>query len=467
MKFLLLNPPPKDTKLITDASVSREVGISSFEYVYPPLGLMYVAALLERNGHSCRIIDGNVEDAGFGSLDRMIKRTRPDVLAVQMPPSLMDSYSAVLRRLKEGNRLLIAYMGPFPTMNAGRCLEYGADFVVRGEPELTLLELGEALERGGDAGKIRGISYKEGKPVHNPDRELIGDLDGLPYPARHLIDNGRYFIPFANEPFTTIITSRGCPHQCIFCPTRIYFGNTLRLRSIGNVIGEIRECVERYGLRHICFWDDTFNVDMNRAKRLCRAIIRERLRIRWFCLSRVDKVDEELVRLMRLAGCYNIQYGVESASQRVLDNIKKGITVEQIEKAFAMTKKRGISTTGFFMFGNLGETPETMMQTIRFARKLNPDYARFCLATPFPGTEFHEIIRGKFKQEWERSDILHSMDMEHASSRQMDAALDYAYRSFYLRPGFILKEMLKIRSLNGVNYRIKQAGWLLRNTLAK
>jgi anaerobic magnesium-protoporphyrin IX monomethyl ester cyclase len=463
MKAILLNPPPIDSKLITDSSVSREIGISSFEYIYPPLGLMYLGSILEREGHDSEIFDGNVNVVSFQKLVRYINRKSPDMLAIQMPPVLYEHYSKL--REEVDRKTVIVHMGPFPTINPEMSLNSGADYVIRGEPELTITNLMDALGSGGDVSRVKGISYRRnGKVVHNDDAGLIKDLDDLPFPARHKINNRKYFIPFANEPFTSIITSRGCPHRCIFCTTRIYFGRTLRLRSIENVIEEIKECVEKHKINHICFWDDTFNVNINRAKELCRRIIEEGLRIRWFCLSRVDKVDYELLKLMKESGCYNIQFGVESASQKILDNIKKDITISQIEYAFKASKVLGIETTAFFMIGNPGETRETIEKTIEFSRKLDPDYARFCLATPFPGTEFYENEKCG-EQDWSKSDILHSTDTEFIKGEEIEAYLRKAYRSFYFRPRFIVREMMKVRNLSSLKYKSKQAIWLMRNTL--
>jgi len=204
-------------------------------------------------------------------------------------------------------------------------------------------------EGGKGVEEVRGISYREGKEVrHNPEQPLLEDVDKFPFPARDLLPNEKYSAPFARHvPFGLILTARGCPFRCVYCATRGYYGNSWRARSVENVIAELKEMVERYRIRDIGFWDDTFTVNKKRVIEICRRIIGEKLKIGWICLARVDTVDPEILSWMKKAGCYQIQYGVESGDEEILRNLGKNTTVAQIKRAFQWSREAGIEVNLF------------------------------------------------------------------------------------------------------------------------
>jgi radical SAM superfamily enzyme YgiQ (UPF0313 family) len=337
------------------------------------------------------------------------------------------------------------------------------DSVIRREPELTAQDLVDAVEKGRDLLKVLGISFKQsdGNIVHNEDRPFNENLDDLPFAARHLLDNAKYTLPVINEPYTLIITSRGCPHSCIYCTAYQYYGKKLRLRSAENVVDEMQECFEKHNLRNFTMWSDTFNQNRKFVMEVCAELKKRGLekKIRWMANSRVDHVDPEVLREMRSSGCIGVSYGVESGVEEILKNMKKGATAEQARVAVRQTKEAGIEVLTHIIFGLPGETMETIKETIKYVKELDPDYAQFYCAIPFPKTELEEM--GK-KNGWITTDdyakyelnqpILHLPTL---SVEQLQEARNMAYRQFYLRPAYIFKRLRKIKSFGDLltNYR--------------
>jgi radical SAM superfamily enzyme YgiQ (UPF0313 family) len=236
--------------------------------------------------------------------------------------------------------------------------------------------------------------------INTGNRPLIGDLDSMPFPARDLVPYKKYTSLLATSSVvTTMFTSRGCPYKCSFCD-RPHLGSVFRYRSAEDVVAEMEECI-RMGIGEILIYDDTFTVNRQRVMDICNLILKKRLKFRWDIRARVNTVDFEMLKLLKKAGCERIHYGVESGNQGILNILKKGITLEQVRKAFRMTKKVGISTLGYFMIGSPSETRETIMQTINFAIEIGADFAHFTITTPFPGTELYRdaLKKGLIKTE--------------------------------------------------------------------
>lgn len=267
------------------------------------------------------------------------------------------------------------------------------DIIVRGEGETTVLELVKTLEKNGDLSKVKGITYRNSNVIiTNDDRELIRDLDSLPFPAYHLLPMNKYKI--LNKKYINIITSRGCPFRCEFC-FKFVFGNKFRIRSVKSVINEIEYLYKKFDIRIFSFSDDVFTLRRERTVEICKKIIDKDLNILWTCNTRVDLVDDKLLKLMKESGCIRISYGVESGSQKTLDYLKKDITLQQIKKALKLTRENGIATYITLMVGFPHENKEEIKKTVIFAKKLRADDYELHHFMPCPNAE----IFNNFKQE--------------------------------------------------------------------
>lgn len=421
-----------------------------------PLGLGYLAAVLEGAGHEVEIYDAVVETEELGHI---LDRGEFDLVGVSaVTPLIYEAWEVAAQAKEKGAVTVLG--GPHPTLLPDESLERpGVDIVVRGEGEETIVELVQALEEGSDLEGVLGISFKKGTTVHNPSRPLSEDLDSLPFPAHHLLKIERYtnLQPLTdgldpNARAYTIVTSRGCPYGCIFCSKAIT-GRTWRPRSPENVVAEWRWLVKDLGATEIGITDDVMTLDAKRAKRICRLLIQEGLNhTPWITVHgiRVNDVDEELLHLMKEAGCKRVGFGVESGSQRVLDYMKKGQSIEEIRCAFHWSKKAGLETMGFFIFGMPTETEETMEATIRLALELDPDLANFMIAAPYPGTELYKIILHEgnlFSRDW-RDFAIHDekarFAMGEVTAELVERKWHEAYRRFYLRPSRILKRLFSL-----------------------
>ena len=350
-------------------------------------------------------------------------------------------------------RALLALLGPHVSVFAEDALRASrADIVVRGEPELVLADLARALDGGSTFESVAGLSIKRDDEVrHAPDRPPITDLDSLPFPARHLLPLDRYqSAVWGKKPFTTMLTSRGCYYGCSYCPYRIGYGAKWRGRSPDNVVAEIEECVNRYKVREILFRDPLFTADKERALQICSLISERGLRVDWRCETRVDLLDEDMVRTFAQAGCKGINFGVESGNERILRDVgRKRIPAERLTKGFRRCRTEGIETLAFFIIGLPGETEETVAETVRLAIELDPDTAQFTAATPYPNTSYYHYLKkeGLLKQDWSlftsRAPVVGTHDLDPEKLRQL---ISRAYRMFYFRPHYLLMRMKKLTS---------------------
>jgi anaerobic magnesium-protoporphyrin IX monomethyl ester cyclase len=462
LKAMFVVPPlgPGDFATQTDAVLARCAGIyTKTDYVVPPLGLAYVCAAVEAwAGAEVNLVDAVAgKDAVEETVDA-ITRFKPDILYAAAGTSTLRRDLRFLARCKDAlPGLTTAVMGTHVTVLPGDAfVEPGADFGIRGEPERTAAELGVALSDGKPVEDVSGLAIKRnGSFKLTPDRPLITDLDEIPHPAR------RFFRPYVYSPpftrgnrFDVLITSRGCPYRCNYCSTGAYYGKKIRFRSPADVVAELREMVEDEGVTQVGFWDDTFTIGKRRVMEICDRIEKSGLEFEWMCMSRVDTVDEETLAALRRAGCYLILYGVESGSQRVLDAMKKEITLAQVERAFEMTYDAGIEAAAFFMFGNLEETEEDIRATIEFAKKLKASFASFNIATPYPGTELYEMVKDEL-----------NTDMEGMNARRavigdkglLESYISRAYREFYVRPSYVWRRLRRVRSA-GEFFKVVKAG---------
>jgi radical SAM superfamily enzyme YgiQ (UPF0313 family) len=376
---------------------------------YPSLGLGYLAAIAEQEGHEAAIFDmGLRPNKPLADEVAEIVAWRPDVVAFTAMTTSYQSVEDAAALLKRELGVPIIIGGPHATTLPKLTLQNPhIDFLVYGEGEyifrdwLRQIRPDDFRNRGfsrsiSDWGKITGLWYKDehGNVVNGGERELIPDLDVLPFPARHLFDLKAYplYAPDGSQ-MLTVLTSRGCPYKCSFCFKGIV-GRTYRQRSPENIVAELRHLIERYGVRNFYFMDDLFTINTRRLEAILDYFIAQNLDIRWRCLARVDRVNPDLLQKMYRAGCRQIHYGIESGNPEILARTAKHINLEQVRQAIEWTEDAGILSKGYFILGLPGDTEETMTQTIEFAAGLRLSEAMFSIATPFPGTElWEELVR--------------------------------------------------------------------------
>ena len=453
MKILLINPPFEYTIQSCQPKILEE----GLDFL-PPLGIMYIAAYLEkRTNYKVEILDTQVEQLKYNQIKEEIKKRNPDIIGITAMTFTIIDVIKTAKIAKEINPNIKIILGgphviiyPEETINIPE-----VDFVVLGEGEQVIKQLLDNISNPDKLKKIKGIVFKENDKIINTGRtEFITNLNVLPFPARHLTPYKKYFsIVSSNRPVTTMFTSRGCPYRCLFCG-RPTFEKFFRARSAKNVVDEMEEC-KKMGIKEIFIYDDTFGVDRQRVIDICKEIIKRNLKIFWDVRTRVNTVDTELLKKMKKAGCQRIHYGVEAGTQKILNVLRKGITLEQVEKAFEWTKRAGIETAGYFMIGSPTETKEDILKTIKFMKKLNPDYVHITITTPFPATDLYRIaleekvISHDVWQEFAKNplpDFIPPIWEKEISREEMFSLFKTAYRSFYLRPSSILKKVLQLKS---------------------
>lgn len=363
------------------------------ENPYPPLGIGYIASVLEKNGYAVRIFDLSLyPEKSFENKIQEVIDFEPDLLGITCMTNTYSNGLKIAQRVKNEISVPVVMGGPHPTVYPLKTLENDVvDFVIAGEGEYVMLDLLRVSEENYD--KVPALAYKRnGETFFNKSYCYIENLDEIPYPARHLLALDSYSLKSpSGEKMATVISSRGCPYGCTYCFKEL-FGRKYRARSSENILGEILELKEKFGFNFFYFVDDLFTFDPDRIKNICDKMIETKLNVQWQCIARVDKINYELLRIMKSAGCFKVHYGIESGNNDILKKTKKGITLNQIRETIIKTKNAGISIKGYFMLGLPGETRKTMMQTIKFAEELRLDETMFSITTPFPGTELWNNI---------------------------------------------------------------------------
>jgi anaerobic magnesium-protoporphyrin IX monomethyl ester cyclase len=437
LKILLIQPPPR--KIVKE------------NIVVPPLGIAYLAAVIEKKGHSVTIIDGFAEGLDINSLEDRVKKIAPDLIGITgMTPVIDNAFrtAGICRRYAK----YVVIGGPHVSVVGKKIFEQcpDIDYALRGEGEKSFLSLLNAIDGNEDIKNVPGLITRD---FENPPAQFITDLDSLPFPARNLLPNERYRYILSSGKVTTMFTSRGCPYHCVFCDKAV-FGSKWRGRSASNVLDEIEHVVNDFRINSVVFYDDLFTLKKERVKEICLGILERELEIEWKCEGRVNIVDEETLRLMKKAGCSMIAYGVESGNQKGLDYLNKGTTVEQIRNAFELTRKAGVKPMAYFILGIPVETYEDELRTIEFAKEIRPAYAQFSVLSPTPGTRLYDAA---IEMGWYREvDAQNPMDKdikrpaiinENWDEDRLNRILREAHRRFYLSPWYIWEKIKEISDL--------------------
>jgi radical SAM superfamily enzyme YgiQ (UPF0313 family) len=384
MKITLINAPKKKIKV-------------------EPLGLEYLVSILKSNNIDVMLIDATIEGLDEEEFVNILRKIDPDMIGISMTTmGLIHDLNGLSLAKKACPNAKIVVGGPHPSAAPIELMKSvkDIDFVVIGEGEMTIVELMNALgnSKNKNLGDIKGIAFRseDGSIKLTQPRELIKDLDSIPIPSREFIDfkKVKAGLPFGRrKPFSIMMTSRGCPCNCIYCSKPV-FGRKYRHRSVGNIIEEI-EYLILIGIKEIRFYDDIFTMIPKNTIKLCDELMKRKFDLMWSCGSRVDRISKEMLIKMKNAGCYHISYGVESGSQKVLDTAKRGMKVNHIREAFKMTREVGLEVSAFLMFGLPGETEKTLKDTSSLIKDINPDFISASLVGIYPKTELYEIARSE------------------------------------------------------------------------
>ncbi len=441
MKVMLINPP-------TTSEIKSVLGVNGV-----PLGLAYLASVARNEGHDVKFLDASAENMDSESIKREIRSFYPDLVGITATTPAFYDACDVARISKDVSRDIFTVIGGphvtfVPNYTLKRCPYL--DIVVRGEGEITFKEILDALRRPNGMDPlhdIRGVTYRrsDGKIVQNPPRPLVKNIDDLPIPSFDLIKWDYY--RYGRVRYGVIMTSRGCPFNCVFCSSSLQFGKRWRGHSVERVIREIKILYDDFNIREIEFLDDTFTLNRKRAQQISDEMVKEGIDVSWSASSRVNTIDRETAEKMKRAGAHTIYFGIESGTQKILDFIGKGITIEQAIRAIEMAVKVGLNTLGSFILGFPIEKKEDIERTVRFAKKLNVTYAQFTIATPYPGTRlWYYALKNKLLKtlNWRLYTTTRSvMKSFYLTTEQIERALVKAYLSFYLRPKYAIKDLLK------------------------
>ena len=435
---------------------------------HPPLSLAYLGAILRKEGHDVHVIDAAAEDLSFPRLVDRLAGMHLGAIGITTNISISRKAVITARYIKKflpGIPIIMG--GPWATIEYDMILRRGiCDFVVHGEGEYTTLDLLAGLKDKGTLKDVKGISFldEKGLVITTPTRELITELDALPFPAWDLLPpSKKYTFPHQKVPYYPIMTTRGCAYDCIHC-TKIVHGYKYRKRSVENVIQELKYLKEKFGAKEIFIIDDNFNQDIERAERILDEIIKNQFnfRIKFSNGIRADKITPRLGRKLKAAGTYAAALGIESGNQDIVNRIGKKLDLRKVIKATRILKQNKIITAGFFILGHPYDNYTTMLETLNFAKALDLDYPHFFKAIPFPGTKMYDLIReqGHFipggKEEAIEGYSIKAVNFEiwNLKMKDIEKAFKLSYRWFYLRPRKVIQLIGQFRVLSEVWWAI-------------
>jgi len=434
---LLINPQD-------DTAVKNGLGL-----VVPPLNLLYLAANLKKHSINVKIIDNDLYQLDFKNLIKLVSKMGPLIVGITATTSTINNALSYIKQIKIALPNVLTVIGgshstflPVETLKMEKTL----DVVVVGEGEETLKEIAENYiknENFENFENIRGITYRDNDKIISTNiRPVINDLNSLPFPARELIPFKSYDLSSSQS--GSMITTRGCVFSCSYCSSSRIMGRKFRTRDPENVVDEIEELLYRYKLKDIAFLDDIFMLDKKRAELISKEIIDRNLDINFIASSRVDTVEKNLLNILKKSGLKTLYCGVESGSQRILNLMKKNITLKQARDAFKTVKKAEIDIIASFIIGYPGETSKEMDETINFSIDLNPDYCQYSILTPFPGTPIYSKLKQKdliATENWVDYTVLNSVinyEKFGLSKKLVEKKLAKAYLKFYTRPKYII-----------------------------
>jgi len=434
---------------------------------YPPLGLAYLASSLESSGFTAEIIDARALNLGDGSIIQRLKRFKPNFVGIYVNSFVLPQTYRLIKRIRENLDSVVLVGGPHITYYPDSIIKLGADFGFVGDSERSLVNFLKNYYRGKRVYRVKDLVFNRDGVLRVNERDIIENLDSLPFPARRKLPNDKYYSPLFSGKMTTMVTSRGCMYDCVFCA--IPNKKRYRERSPENVIKEIEDIIS-LGIEYIEIEDDCFTFNRFRAKKICELIIKNDIKINWGCETRADAVDYQLLKLMKKAGCLNVRYGIEAGTERVRNQvIGKNISDRVIKDSVALTKKMGIMAIAYFMLGNPTETVSEIKQTLKFAKALNPDLVDFHLPIPIPGSRLLNIAikEGKIdKDVWNKvveQGTIPVYTSDSLNLKSLSRLQKFAYKKFYFDVFKILKLFITLRNVGDFLKRFKSGMNVLNN----
>lgn len=467
LKVMLVNPP------VSFDLFYGEWDMSDVKSSSPPLGILALASMIQRYGYEVCVLDAHAENYSMEDIVQKVKEFEPDVVGITAMTVMISAAAEIAKSVKGYDRRIRTVLGGVhitaePITTLERYPQF--DFAVIGEGEVVFTEFLERLRKIQDLANIQSLVWRQGDKIHvNSRRAFFKGLDEFPPPAFDLVPNlfNHYRLSvFGTRKFRSVglVTSRGCTGKCTFCDLGVV-GRGYRANTATYLISLMKDVYEKYGVNDFLFYDDLFVGSRPRLQEVCDMIIREKLPFTWSCCARVDFIHKDMLALMKQAGCWMIEYGIESGCQRIIDSMRKNISKEKIRETINATHDAGIITKGNFIFANLGETHDSLMESIDFACSLKLTYFQHTFLAPLPGSEIYETAAkyGTFDQSWDKMNTFAINFLPTGFTRQ--ELVDYskiAWRKFYMRPHIFLQEIKKLRTMEDL-YRL----WLAFKGFAK
>ncbi|UCC57629.1 MAG: cobalamin-dependent protein [Candidatus Bathyarchaeum sp.] len=437
-----------------------------------PLGIGYLAAVLEKNGYDVNVIDCQALHLTLSEVENELRKRQPDIVGLTSTTLTYKSALNIIKAAKDAlPNCLTILGGSHATFWDEEALKEcpQLDVIVRGEGENTILELVKKVEMGESFHNVMGTTCrKDNKTIKNPTRPFIEDLDNLPFPAFHLWPIG-HFKKYGKIIFP-VMTSRGCTFWCDFCSAVRMFGRRYRMRSPQKVVDELEFLYRKYGEDQYTFYDDAFTVSQARTEEICNEILKRGLKIKWDCETRVDMVTKDLLQKMKDAGCIAVWFGVEAGSEQVIEAMGKGISIQQTLNAFKWANEVGLMTVASMILGFPGETRETAMESINLLKRIKSDEIGVYIATPYPGTPMYDYVK---KMGWIKITDFNRYDTATPifetptmSMKELRELHDEVHRRFYLRPTYIIRAFSK-GGVYGYSTTKTALAWLKRTVADK
>ncbi|MFA5175693.1 MAG: radical SAM protein [Candidatus Nanoarchaeia archaeon] len=453
MKVLLITPPYDFIKEGYGSKSKIRVG------QLPNLGLCFIAANLEKYSHSVKLLDAQARNLSNEETVKEIMSLNPEVIGISITNAHYKNVRDLIPLIRKSFKGIIVLGGPHTTCFPDKILNENPDLDVAciGEGEETMVEIVESIKNNKPFSKIKGISYRKNKKVYFTEkRPTLINLDSLPNPAWHLLDFSLYCPlsdAYKNLPAISMVTSRGCTwKKCTFCFEAGVNANIYRRHSPERIIENILLLQKNYGIKEVDFLDDEFLLNEQWIEKFANLIKEKGIKISWSAYGRVDHVTERMLRLCKEAGCWGVFFGFETGDEELLKVINKGTTLEQARTACKWCHKLGIEIRGSFMLGLPGETPEKGMKTINFAIELGLDTCGFIFTYPEYGTKLYDIAKreGKIIEGWQKFNEVSYLPNGYKNAEELKKLQELAFKKFYLRPGYILRRISRIRSINDI-----------------